>query len=235
MSDVVAARRYEAVSARLRQKGDAIQQRGDTPQAFQVYEDALEALESALIALGNKPESGPGSTADVPPDEVGKVADLYGARGGLLRRLNRVDEALQSYETGAAIERDFGLTATYNRTNAIKLALLSGASTLADAKPELADLQNVLEVRLRSDEQAADDAWLWADLADCRLLLGDESAAEDDYRRFVQKAERRSPVTALAVVRELATALTLRGDPDGARLAVALQRVAMALGVESTP
>jgi tetratricopeptide (TPR) repeat protein len=234
MTDVVAARRYEAVGARLRQKGDAMQQRGDTSKAFEAYEEALEALNSALIALGHEPASSLGSVADVPPDDVGKLADLYGARGGLLRRLDRVAEALQSYQTGAAIERDFELTATYNRTNAIKLVLLSGASTLADAKPELSNLQNVLEVRLKSDEQAADDAWLWADLADCRLLLGDASGAEDDYRRFAQKAERRSPVTALAVVRELATALTMRGDPDAAQLTDALQRVGLALGADST-
>jgi hypothetical protein len=70
---------------------------------------------------------------------------------------------------------------TYNRANALKLALLSGASTLAEARQGLLDLRQTLPERVRTDETAADDPWLWADLGDCLALLGETADAIDTY------------------------------------------------------
>src|SRR6266545_2139598 len=227
MSDLGVAPRHEAVSARLRQKGDTLRSRGDLSGANEAYEGSLEALDRALdarsVALPTPQQDVILSNSSL--DEAEKAADLLGSRGGLLRRLNREEEALQTYLAGAEIERKYSLKVTYNRLNAIKLSLLSGKATLRDEHPYLLELCDTLEKRLTTDEQAADDAWLWADLGDCRLLLGDTQGAEEAYRVFVQKAETRSPSTTFAVLRDIAQALLAADDPKAEQLKIALQRV----------
>jgi tetratricopeptide (TPR) repeat protein len=147
-------------------------------------------------------------------------------RGGLLRRLERVKEALITYRAGAYVEQGSKLTTTYNRANAIKLALLTGESTLTDEDEHLRELREVLEEQLRSNEEAADDAWLWADLGDCLLLLGDVDGGERAYQIFVSKAETRSPITTLAVLLEVASALKGHADPQASRVSEGVSRVA---------
>lgn len=196
--------------------------RGDGEGARAAYEGALEAFNAALRTV-----EGEGLT-DAASAMI--AADLYGGRAGLLRRLGRLDESLDSYRTGADLEQKFGSLTTYNRANAVKLALLSGASTLAEARPALVDLRQTLHERLRTDETAADDPWLWADLGDCLVLLGETAEAIDTYRVFVQRAQLRSPATMLAVLRELSDTLTTRGDPDAEQLAAGVVEVELALG-----
>lgn len=233
MIDQAAARRQETSSTRLRKKGDALRQRGDVDQARTTYADALAAIDRALVALGHDDHGGTDEPV-IESEYLGKIADLLGIRGGLLRRLDRLEEALASYRRGAEIESTLNLQASYNRTNAVKLALLLGATTLTDARPALVELRDVFERRLKSDEEAADDAWLWADLADCRLLLGQVSDAENAYLLFAQKAETRSPVTTLAVLEELANSLSNRGDPLAPQLVEALGRVRHVLTPDQT-
>jgi tetratricopeptide (TPR) repeat protein len=225
--DVELANELEARSDRLRQKGDALHHR-DPAKARGVYEDSLHALDAALDALGvvppdSQPWSGASFTSEVTPKQL---ADLLGKRGGLLRRLERVKEALITYRAGAYVEQGSKLTTTYNRANAIKLALLTGESTLTDEDEHLRELREVLEEQLRSNEEAADDAWLWADLGDCLLLLGDVDGGERAYQIFVSKAETRSPITTLAVLLEVASALKGHGDPQASRVSEGISRVA---------
>jgi len=235
MTDTIdAARRYESTGARHRQKGDALRDRGDDAGARAAYEGALGAFDAALRALGDGSAGGADPEPAMDAGAAAVAADLYGGRGGLLRRLDRLGEAVESYRAGAAIEQGFGLPTTYNRANAIKLGLLTGATTLAEARPGLVELRDTLAERVRTDEQAADDPWVWADLADCTVLLGDTAGAIDHYRVFGQRAQTRSPVTTLAVLRELSAALTARGDPEAAALAAAVTEVEAALGLAPT-
>jgi len=83
---------------------------------------------------------------------------------------------------------------------------------------ELVALSEALERRLSTDERAADDAWLWADLGDVRLLLDDEDGAVAAYRTFGAKARTDSPTSTLAVLRQIADALAAHGDGAAARL-----------------
>ena len=131
-----------------RRKGDALAKRGDTDAARQAYRAGCALADEALVLLG---------TAGDPGD----VAEWHGVRGGLLRRIGGADalsDALESYRIGAEIEASEHLPSTYNRANAIKLALVSGASTLAEQRGDLEALREVLVRRLSTDERAADDA-----------------------------------------------------------------------------
>jgi tetratricopeptide (TPR) repeat protein len=193
-----------------RRKGDALASRERTEEASKAYEVALAALDRELGRQSS-------SRAD--------AAELLGMRGGLLRRLGRLDDALASYRQGGKIEKDESLPTTYNRSNAIKLGLIAGPATLDDLQGELAALSDAIEQIIRGNEQAASDAWTFADLGDTYLLLGDVPRAIDAYRIFNQRARSDSPTTTLAVLQEIGRKLEARHDPRSARFLSDLQHI----------
>lgn len=117
------------------------------------------------------------------------------------------------------------------RANALKLALITGTATVAEERDALVELRDVLDRRLAADVQAADDAWLWADLGDVTLLLGDERKALSAYMTFAEKARTRSPASTLNVLRGLVAALNAHDDPDASAVGAAADRVEAQLAV----
>jgi len=223
-----------------RHKGDALTRADRYEEAREAYSEALRQLDLALdeFARTSRAPAGPLSdetAAAKAADGLASAdyADLLGMRGGVLRRLGRLDEALNSYRQGAAIEVQLNLTTTYNRSNAVKLALISGDSTVADAQDELLSLRNSIEATLNNDELAAQSAWMWADLGDTYLLIGDHHAAIKAYHEFTAKARTDSPVTTLSVLREIVAGLHKSGDPAAGRVARDLARVEQSLGDSS--
>jgi tetratricopeptide (TPR) repeat protein len=202
-----------------RRRGDALTRAGRDDEANQAYEKALRVIDGAMADPSVMEE------AAVDPVKAADVADLLGVRGGLLRRLGRLDKALESYQAGAEIETRHNLPVTYNRANAAKVALISGNRSLGQLHEELVALGEALERRLSTDERAADDAWLWADLGDVRLLLDDEDGAVAAYRTFGAKARTDSPTSALAVLRQIANALAAHGDVAADRIAKGARRI----------
>jgi len=212
-----------------RQKGDSLTRTGRLEDAAQAYSLSLSLLDEAI---GSLPASliGPGShRSGVDPKTASDAAELFGSRGGLLRRLGRLSDALESYRLGADIENRYHLPATYNRANAIKLALITGVETVEQSVPELENLESVLAERLSTDENMADDAWPWADLGDVRLLLGDDAGAESAYHTFTAKARTDSPRLTLSVLREIAGALEEHGDESAQRILASIFKVEDAL------
>jgi tetratricopeptide (TPR) repeat protein len=201
-------------------------------EAREAYLIALQYLDQALDDTSSQvgqPTGAPsprGTAHNAPGAAVwADYAELFGMRGGVLRRLGRLLDALESYRRGAEIERRWNLAATYNRGNAVKLSLISGESTVADAREDLLALRNSIETTLTNDPVAAQDAWMWADLGDTQLLLGDYLAAADAYREFIAKARTDSPTTMFSVLYEIAAALRNNHDPDVGRVAGDLDRV----------
>jgi hypothetical protein len=190
---------------------------------------ATEAFEGGLVAL--QPFVDGPDAADLGPDDK---AEVFGVRGGLLRRLSRTDLALASYENGSEIEREAGLSSTYNRINAVKLALISDKVTLAEARPRLLALETAIESTIGSDVQAASDAWTHADLGDVRLLAGHVEKALDAYGKFRDSARSDSPRTTVTVLRELVAALTAHDDPGAEQLASDAARIEELLRLTSS-
>jgi len=213
-----------------RRKGDAAAQRGREETAREAWLAGLKKSGECFTAM-DIPAAVSTAQAEAYGGDVAAVAgELLGVRGGLLRRLGRVDDALESYRTGAVWEASHHLPQTYNRMNAFKLALIVGDRTLAQLRKPLSEFRNELEERLSTDERAADDAWLWADLGDVRLLLGDDAGAVSAYRDFVTRARSDSPVAALTVLNEVVEALYTHNDPGAARTARALDEVKTTIG-----
>jgi len=217
-----------------RRKGDALAKAGHTKDAARAYDLALSFLEGPIeniaASLSAHDPRVPVPQADIAAD----AAELFGLRGGLLRRLARLDDALDSYRRGAEIESANDLPSTYNRTNTIKLSLITGYQTIRQLEHRLKQLQDVLNMRLSTDERAADDAWIWADLGDVRLLLGDVTGAESAYRTFTAKARTDSPAVALSVLKEITRALEAHSDRDADRVKASLERVETLLVLRSS-
>jgi tetratricopeptide (TPR) repeat protein len=213
-----------------RRKGDALARAGRVDAAKQAYELAVSLLDGALegIPISGVEQDSPSTGPNV--SMAADAADMFGIKGGLLRRMGRLAGALESYRRGAEIEYGHDLPATYNRVNAIKLALIMGASSINDLRDDMQRLRAALEGRLSTDERVADDAWAWADLGDVRLLLGDDLEAASAYRTFAAKARTDSPTTTLSVLRQLVSALEAHGDQDAARIMASLSRVEGLLG-----
>jgi predicted RNA polymerase sigma factor len=145
-----------------------------------------------------------------------ELVEVWGARGGLLRRLGNAREALESYKAGSDVESRFVPNSTYNRVNAIKFALLSGLRTLTDIEGEIRTFEHLLTDALAKDQKLSDSGWAWADLADCRALIGDVAGAERAYRTFVQKAGSKAPDATLDVLHAILAKLREANDPRAA-------------------
>lgn len=201
-----------------RRKGDALGSRGRLVDASKAYEAGVNALDRELSAETSSPVD---------------AAELWGMRGGLLRRMGRLDDALESYTSGADIEVGDELATTYNRGNKIKLALVVGRATLDELQADLIDLRSAIEQTISENERMASDAWTYADLGDTLLLLGDVSRAIDCYRTFNERARTDSPTTTLSVLHEIREALESHGDPRAARLTADLLHIEAVLSAAS--
>jgi hypothetical protein len=215
-----------------RRRGDAAAARHRPEDAGDAYRSALSLAEDALGRLPLPAAHEPGAFRALDTRTAEEAAEWLGVRGGILRRLSalgeqqrHLGEALRSYRAGALYESEHNLPNTYNRGNAIKLALIAGEDTVHGSAAQLAALRDALERRSTVDVRAADDAWLWADLGDALLLLGQEGGAAEAYGAFAAKARTDSPQAAFAVMREVVGALREHHDPEAERVAASLARV----------
>lgn len=206
-------------AAMKRKKGDRLRKLGREEDATTAFMEALPELEAAISSLRGadvnslKSSTHGKSVEDVQLFIANELVECYGSRAGILRRLGRNSEAFHSYSEGAEVERQFRLPTTYNRVNTLKYSLLSGDKTLADLQEEAETLERLLNKQLGEDELFADGSWNWADLGDCRALLGDVEGAENAYKRSITKSSTTAPQTTLEVIDTVARALEARSDP----------------------
>jgi hypothetical protein len=195
-----------AAIAALRSRGDA--------RADQGLTDAADEAWNAALLIARTWLEDPRAEQIHPPAER---ANFFGIRGGLERRLRQFERALISYRRGAKLEKDHALPSTYNRANAIKLALITGDRTVAALQQDLVELRDALQ-RHSAPDTSIDDAWHWADLGDVQLLLGEDSDAAESYRKFTDRAQSTSPESTLRVIKEVATKLRDHGDDAADRV-----------------
>lgn len=228
--DEVAERHRQAKL--LRKRGEAFGRAGDASRAvaeFRAGAGVLDEIIRFLLALPEWPREQPVPAGD-PTPEVAAIArelvEAYGSRGGMLRRLGDSRAALDSYRKGAELEESFVHQSTYNRVNAVKLALLSGASSLDDLATDIETLEKLLTKHLAEQQELSDSGWAWADLGDCRALLGvDVLGAERAYRAFVDKAGSSAPNATLEVLRAICDKLDEVGDARAATVRASLRKL----------
>lgn len=202
-----------------RKRGDALRRTGDREEAMAAYRIGLKSVEDILMLLKNPQWNQLEQYNDVaalPAEQLAiarELTEALGSRGGFLRRLGQVQEALNSYRQGTEIEEKFNPKSTYNRVNAVKFSLLFGLNKLDEIKHDIEKLERMLSEQLTTDQELSDSGWAWADLGDCRALLGDVQGAERAYRTFTEKARSNAPITTLDVLREILVKLEESNDP----------------------
>jgi tetratricopeptide (TPR) repeat protein len=208
-----------------RKKGDALRKVGREEAAIAAFRSGLAALSEALGLLKEKNELLRAASPPLPGDAapyLHELIEIYGALGGMQQRLGALDQSLASYVAGADLEERFEQASTYNRLNAVKYSLLTGAETLQSVEARIQTLADFIETSLRADKSLADRGWASADLGDCLALLGRTEEAARAYANFIAKAEIKSPERTLDVLKEIAAKLQAKGDPDAPRLVTAI-------------
>lgn len=128
-------------------------------------------------------------------NEIAKhLADFYGRRGGLFRRMNRLDESQDCYRCGAAIEtsEEYAVTNSYNTTNAIVLELLIHPEGLTDLQADIDQARQLVKKHVAGTRRHS--CWAWADLGLLHLIAGER---EEGIHAFHQALETQYPPWAM--------------------------------------
>ena len=166
------------------------------------YERANKRLDEAIALLQSDEAQGNKEK------RLSELADCYGMKGGVFRRWERLDDAIQMYRTGLDYEEQLGHD-SYNLSNWIALSIAHGKeqpATLSGRIAEGADLVGE-QLRLRPSSRVRPDRskqwWAWADFAMFNLLLGRSDQALDAYGKYRDVGARREDYQTTIEVLEL--------------------------------
>jgi hypothetical protein len=181
---------------RLKNEARLLRDIGQTDRALSMIERAHSLLETPqpVQTVDGRLESDDAVSSSVKAER----ANLWGIRGGILRRAGRLEEARAAYRQGRELEKDD----TYNRTNSIYLDLLIGPATPRTLEKEIRDARDKVERQIRA--QRSRQWWAWADLGLLEMLLGRQQQADEAYRNFEESGARASDYdTVLSVLESL--------------------------------
>lgn len=163
----------------LKKKATALRNRGEFSRAEEALDEAIRVLEAP------RPDCVP-SPADM-REVRGELADTYGMKGGICRRIGKPDAALAAYKKGKEIEDEDDLGTTYNRSNVITLSITAkeSAPTDPDIRKSLRSVIEHLEVETAGPRK--DEWWAWSDLGQFYLLNGEADKARAAYANAISK------------------------------------------------
>lgn len=185
-----------------------------------------QQLEEALLLLDQAIDVLQAENLEKSVELYRDLAESYGMRGGVLRRLRRRKEAIQSYVDGAKHEQDeeFGTDDTYNLVNSVVLPLSEAPSLLDDDEYRMRLLSSVRQLRRQIRGTRSNDFWAQADLARCLVLLGNLEEAKACIDRFVQlPGSNDGYATTVQALRELGEALASADRPEAKLIDEAVQ------------
>src|SRR5262249_5944240 len=98
----------------------------------------------------------------------------------------------------------------------IKYALLTGKATIAEIEARTRETADHLIATLSNPatQDLGDDGWAWADLGDCRGLVGQLTEAIRAYSTLKAKARIHAAARTAEVLQNIAEVLAKRHDPD---------------------
>jgi tetratricopeptide (TPR) repeat protein len=186
---------------------------GDAPGAIVVLQDAVARMEKSPLAA----ELGADSPESEPVRRLAThLADCLGMLGGNYRRNGELERAQQAFERGRVYEQSsrLGVDSSYNLVNAMTLPLESRRGMkAADLADELRAAIGAIERQVKGNRRK--DRWAWADLALCRLLLGQRDEALRNYERARDLGDEETILSIVAVLERLHTAVR-QSDPGTA-------------------
>ena len=177
---------------------------GNIAAAIAVLEETVKVLADSPLAQGLE-------TLDSPTkpmrDLAAQLADCLGMLGGNYRRLGRLKDAQTAFERGRVYEESPSLDvmSSYNLVNAITLPIESDPDALNAQRPFLERAVSALSRQVTGDRLK--DRWAWADLAECQLLLGNQSGALESYNRVRALGDNDTIISVTSVLDRLANAV----------------------------
>jgi tetratricopeptide (TPR) repeat protein len=191
---------------------------GDVPGAIMVLQDAIGRMEASPLAatLGNVAPSEPVRRL------AAQLADCLGMLGGNYRRSGELESAQQAFERGRVYEQSshLGVDSSYNLVNAITLPLESRSVRAADLADELLAAVGAIERQVKGNRRT--DRWAWADLAQCRLLLGQRDEALRSYERARDLGDEETIRSIVTVLKRLRESVQLSDPATAAHLSEAI-------------
>jgi tetratricopeptide (TPR) repeat protein len=189
------------------------------------YEDAIAELKAAIELIERSGWDGDPTFGMVNGENLiaSNLADCLGMLGGNLRRLNRLDAALEQFERGRRLEADsqYGINSSYNLVNAITLPIEMAKNTATKQRAALEQAVQTLERQIiktgRGEGKRRQDRWAWADYGQCLLLLGRLDEANKAYSRFKSLGSKENVDSHVTVLHRLRDALA-QSDPSVAEL-----------------
>ena len=202
------------------------------------YDSALGELDSALqILLDLFDEKLMESKETLSPENkqrlvVAEIGETYGLKGGIYRRMHDDNSAYECYFEGSIYENEkFGIESTYNQLNAIKFALLTQDIKVEELKDRVVKVLLTLTRQIDEIEGTRRmDGWAWADIGDCRTIIGDNEGAIRAYRRFMQLSGADAPKSSLSVLKMISDKLTEKNDPANEGVKSSIRFLEQAMG-----
>jgi tetratricopeptide (TPR) repeat protein len=198
------------------------------------YDGAIAALQIAVDLIDGSGWERVDSTApltDLHRKVAWHLADCLGMQGGNYRRNKQLDRAIECFTRGAIYEQDARtrISSSYNTVNAIVAPIEAGMRDASSQERALRQAVATLEYQIFDPEMAEAsrrlDRWAWADLGQCKLLLGDLDGAEAAYQRFKELGDLSSARSSREVLVSIHNALEAKGDQKAAVVAAGINRI----------
>jgi len=192
---------------------------GDVPGAIRVLESAVALLDRSWLKAEVKAAT---PASDAEKRMAAQLADCLGMLGGNYRRDDQPGKAQAVFLRGREYEQAprLQVESSYNLVNAITLPLEATAATTADLTADLRGAIDAIDRQVNGNRRK--DRWAWADLAQCRLLLGDSAEAMRNYARARDLGDDDTVRSITGVLERQQAALTKKDPAAAARLAEAI-------------
>jgi tetratricopeptide (TPR) repeat protein len=176
---------------------------GDYAGAVAVLVRIIEQMSTLAPAT-----DGPAPSTETEQRLATQLADCLGMLGGNLRRAGELKAAQEAFERGRRYEESARLqvASSYNLVNAITLPLESSAATPAELADSLGEAIAAIERQVSGERRR--DRWAWADLAQCRLLLGQLDEALRNYHQAFMLGDDETMSSIVRVLLRLRDALS---------------------------
>lgn len=146
------------------------------------------------------------ASSDIGHTAALKLADHHGRLGGIYRRADLLNRAVEHYREGADLEREWNLDVTYNRTNDLVVSVLLRPDDVPSLAPQIDEVAGIVRRQVKGPRR--NEWWAWADLALLNLLAGRWNDALWAYHRLAGTGPRRQDYeSALSVLLDVKVAL----------------------------
>lgn len=163
-----------------------------TTTSSQITDEAAHTLSADLESSANEdPTTSPGIYLRKYRHQLAvQLADCYGMKGGIYRRMARYDESIKMHDLGSKYEKEpsYNLSNSYNRTNSIAVRILKEPDNLPLLKEEIAEMVEIVKKQTEQERRA--EWWAWADLGELLLLHGKQTEALQAFKQLKSTGAR---------------------------------------------